>query len=233
MRLLLVEDDVALQANLKQHLIDANYTVDAVNDGEVGLYQGQEFNYDVAVVDLGLPKLDGLGLISRLRANNIDYPILILTARDSWQDKVEGLDAGADDYLSKPFHPEELIARLNALIRRSAGKASPLIVNGPVSLNTSSHEIMILNKQIKLSGSEYKLFEYMMLHIGEVHSKTRLIEHIYDQDFDLDSNIIEVFIRRLRKKLDPDGQLQLIETLRGQGYKLRPLVAVNFSAGPR
>ena len=139
MRLLLVEDDLALQANLKQHLLDANYTIDAVSDGEEGLFQGQEYSYDAAIIDLGLPKLDGIGLISQLRASNKDFPILILTARDNWQDKVEGLDAGADDYLTKPFHPEELIARLNALIRRSAGKSSPLIQNGPLSLNTSSH----------------------------------------------------------------------------------------------
>lgn len=223
MRLLLVEDDLALQSNLKQHLLNANYTIDAVSDGEEGLFQGQEYSYDAAIIDLGLPKLDGIALISQLRAQNKDYPILILTARDNWQDKVEGLDAGADDYLTKPFHPEELIARLNALIRRSAGKSSPLISNGPLCLNTSSHEIAIGDKSISLSGSEYKLFEYLMLHVGEVKSKSTLIEHIYDQDFDLDSNVIEVFIRRLRKKLDPEGELGLIVTLRGQGYKLKQL----------
>lgn len=223
MRLLLVEDDLALQANLKQHLIDAHYTLDVASDGEEGLFQGQEHAYDAAIIDVGLPKLDGIALITQLRASGIEYPVLILTARDSWQDKVEGLDAGADDYLTKPFHPEELVARLNALIRRSAGKSSPLIQNGPFSLNTSSHDIKVGEQPINLSGSEYKLFEYFMLHIGEVKSKTVLIEHIYDQDFDLDSNVIEVFIRRLRKKLDPDGQYGLIETLRGQGYRLRQL----------
>ncbi|GIU28992.1 response regulator transcription factor [Shewanella colwelliana] len=225
MRLLLVEDDLALQSNLKQHLVDANYTIDVASDGEEGLFQGQEYPYDAAIIDVGLPKLDGIALITTLREQAIDYPILILTARDSWQDKVEGLDAGADDYLTKPFHPEELVARLKALIRRSAGKSSPLIQNGPVSLNTSSHEIKVAEKQINLSGSEYKLFEYFMLHIGEVKSKSVLIEHIYDQDFDLDSNVIEVFIRRLRKKLDPEGQYGLIETLRGQGYRLNSLSA--------
>lgn len=225
MRLLLVEDDLALQSNLKQHLVDANYTIDVASDGEEGLFQGQEYPYDAAIIDVGLPKLDGIALITTLREQAIDYPILILTARDSWQDKVEGLDAGADDYLTKPFHPEELVARLKALIRRSAGKSSPLIQNGPVSLNTSSHEIKVAEKQINLSGSEYKLFEYFMLHIGEVKSKSVLIEHIYDQDFDLDSNVIEVFIRRLRKKLDPEGQYGLIETLRGQGYRLKSLSA--------
>jgi len=223
MRLLLVEDDLALQTNLKQHLIAANYTIDAVGDGVEGLFQGQEYPYDAAIIDLGLPKLDGIALITQLRAAEHSYPILILTARDNWQDKVEGLDAGADDYLTKPFHPEELVARLNALIRRSAGKASPIINNGPLQLNTSTCDITIGGRSISLSGSEYKLFEYLMLHIGEVKSKGVLIEHIYDQDFDLDSNVIEVFIRRLRKKLDPDGKYGLIETLRGQGYKLKQL----------
>ena len=223
MRLLLVEDDLALQDNLKQHLLDANYTLDVASDGEEGLFQAEEYSYDAAIIDVGLPKLDGIALIGQLRAQGIDYPILILTARDSWQDKVEGLDAGADDYLTKPFHPEELIARLKALIRRSAGKSSPLIQNGVFSLNTSSHEIKAGEQQINLSGSEYKLFEYFMLHIGDVKSKTVLIEHIYDQDFDLDSNVIEVFIRRLRKKLDPDNEHGLIETLRGQGYRMRQL----------
>ncbi|MGS0683068.1 response regulator transcription factor [Shewanella sp. 125m-7] len=220
MRLLLVEDDLELQSNLKQHLIEANYTVDTADDGELGLFQGREYNYDAAIIDVGLPKLDGIALITQLRALEIGFPILILTARDSWQDKVEGLDAGADDYLTKPFHPEELVARLKALIRRSAGKASPIITNGPFSLNTSSLEIIKSGEVITLSSSEYKLFEYLMLHIGEVKSKTVLTEHIYDQDFDLDSNVIEVFIRRLRKKLDPDNQIGLIETLRGQGYRL-------------
>ncbi|MGE6567302.1 response regulator transcription factor [Shewanella vesiculosa] len=223
MRLLLVEDDLALQQNIKQHLIEAQYTVDVANDGEEGLFQAQEYQYDVAIIDVGLPKLDGLSLISQLREQDISYPIIILTARDSWQDKVVGLDAGADDYLSKPFQLEELVARINALIRRSAGKASPVIQNGPFSINTRSLEIKQGEQIINLSGSEYKLFEYLMLHPGSVHSKSRLIEHIYDQDFDLDSNVIEVFIRRLRKKLDPDNQYQLIETLRGQGYRLRQL----------
>jgi len=220
MRVLLVEDDIELQTNLKQHLVDANYNVDVASDGEIGLFQSTEYAYDAAIIDVGLPKLDGIALIKMLREQEIDFPILILTARDSWQDKVEGLDAGADDYLTKPFHPEELVARLKALIRRSAGKASPIIHNGPFSINTSSLEIKKGDVVITLSGTEYKLFEYFMLHPGEVISKTVLTEHIYDQDFDLDSNVIEVFIRRLRKKLDPDSAFGLIETLRGQGYRL-------------
>lgn len=223
MRILLVEDDLALQSNLKQHLIESQYTVDSAFDGEEGLFQGVEYNYDAAIIDVGLPKLDGIALITKLRKKEIAFPILILTARDSWQDKVEGLDAGADDYLTKPFHPEELVARLKALIRRSAGKACPVVNNGLFSINTSTLEVKKGEQPINLSGYEYKLFEYFMLHPGEVKSKTVLTEHIYDQDFDLDSNVIEVFIRRLRKKLDPDNKYKLIETLRGQGYRLNPL----------
>ncbi|MDP7591449.1 MAG: response regulator transcription factor [Litorilituus sp.] len=223
MRLLLLEDDLALQKNLNDHLVAANYVVDLASDGEEGLFQGQEYPYDAAVIDIGLPKLDGISVIRLLREKNIDFPILVLTARGSWQDKVAGLDAGADDYLTKPFQPEELLARLNALIRRSAGQASPLIKNGPLVINTKSLQVEINNQVIKLSSSEYKLLEYMMLHLDEVTSKSVLTEHIYDQDFDLDSNVIEVFIRRLRKKLDPNSDYNFIETLRGQGYKLKRL----------
>jgi two-component system response regulator PhoP len=230
MRVLLVEDDLVLQTNLKQHLLELNYTVDVASDGKEGLFQGTEYDYDAAIIDVGLPKLDGIALITQLRKQEIAFPILILTARDSWQDKVEGLDAGADDYLTKPFHPEELVARLKALIRRSAGKASPLVQNGLFSINTSTLEVKKGEQPISLSGYEYKLFEYFMLHPGEVKSKTVLTEHIYDQDFDLDSNVIEVFIRRLRKKLDPDNEYGLIETLRGQGYRLRQLSATQDSA---
>jgi two-component system response regulator PhoP len=223
MRILLVEDDLSLQANLVQHLQQANYSVDVASDGEDGLFQAKETLFDAAIIDVGLPKIDGISLIEQLRQQGVSYPILILTARDGWQDKVKGLDAGADDYLTKPFQVEELSARLNALIRRSAGQASPIINNGPLQLNTRTLALSLLQQPITLSSSEFKLFEYLMLHQGEVISKSTLIEHIYDQDFDLDSNVIEVFIRRLRKKLDPDNQYQLIETLRGQGYRLRSL----------
>ena len=225
MRVLFVEDDFELQTNLKQHLVDANYSIDVASDGEEGLFQGCEYDYDAAIIDVGLPKLDGIALITALRERGVDFPILILTARDSWQDKVKGLDCGADDYLTKPFHAQELVARLNALIRRSAGKASSLVENGPFSVNTSSLKIKKDQQLITLSGSEYKLFEYLMLHVGEVKSKTVLTEHIYDQDFDLDSNVIEVFIRRLRLKLDADNHYGIIETLRGQGYRMKPLDA--------
>lgn len=221
MRLLLIEDDLALQHNLNEHLIAANYLVDLASDGETGLFQGQEYPYDAAIIDVGLPIIDGISVIRMLREKNIDFPILVLTARDSWQDKVAGLDAGADDYLTKPFQPQELLARLNALIRRSAGQASPLIKNGPLTVNTKNFQVEVNNQIIKLSSSEYKLLEYMMLHLDEVTSKAILTEHIYDQDFDLDSNVIEVFVRRLRKKLDPTSEYGFIETLRGHGYKLK------------
>lgn len=223
MRLLLVEDDIDLQTNLKTHLMSAKYSVDVAADGEEGLFQGSEYPYDAAIVDVGLPLLDGISLIRKLRAENFDYPIIILTARDRWQDKVEGLDAGADDYLTKPFQPEELLARLNALIRRSVGQSSPVIENGPLMINTATLSVSVADRHISLSGSEYKLLEYLMLHLGEVKSKTVLTEHIYDQDFDLDSNVIEVFIRRLRKKLDPESRYGFIETLRGQGYRLKKI----------
>ena len=221
MRLLLVEDDLELQSNLAKHLSQENYSIDLADDGETGLFQGVEYEYDAAIIDVGLPKLDGISLIKALRAKGRDFPILILTARDRWQDKVEGLDAGADDYLTKPFQSEELFARLNALIRRSAGQASPVIENGPLVINTARMEVQVAQQSVNLSASEYKLIEYLMVHMGEVKSKTILTEHIYDQDFDLDSNVIEVFIRRLRKKLDPDNQYGFIETLRGQGYRLK------------
>jgi two-component system response regulator PhoP len=220
MRLLLVEDDKALQQELNQQLLMQNYSVDLASDGEVALFQGTEYDYDIAVIDLGLPKIDGSTVVKLLREKGRDFPILILTARDSWQDKVAGLDAGADDYLTKPFHVEELTSRLNALIRRSAGKASAIITNGPFSLDTATSEVLVEKNKVSLSAHEFKVFKYLMLHVGEVVSKTRLTEHIYDQDFDLDSNVIEVFIRRLRKKLDPDSKHNFIETKRGQGYRL-------------
>lgn len=220
MRLLLVEDDKALQQELQQQLLLHNYSVDVASDGEVALFQGLEYDYDIAVIDLGLPKINGTTVVKTLREKGRDFPILILTARDRWQDKVAGLDAGADDYLTKPFHVEELSSRLNALIRRSAGQASSTINNGPFSLDTATSEVQVEKICVSLSAHEFKVFKYLMLHVGEVISKTKLTEHIYDQDFDLDSNVIEVFIRRLRKKLDPDSKHNFIETKRGQGYRL-------------
>ncbi len=219
MRVLVVEDESALREQLKQQLEQRSYSVDGAEDGEEGFFLGREYPYDVAVIDIGLPKLSGIELIKRLRALDVNYPILILTARGNWQDKVEGLEAGADDYLVKPFHLEELLARLNALLRRSAGLTTPRLEIGPISLDTSSQTVTLAGDGVDLTAYEYKVLEYLMLNKGKVISKTELTEHIYDQDFDRDSNVLEVFIRRLRKKLDPEGDLQPIETLRGRGYR--------------
>ena len=220
MRLLVVEDDNHLQEQLRALLANAGYSVDLASDGQEGLYLGTEYDYDLAVIDLGLPKLNGIDLIRALRKEQCGYPILILTARDHWQEKVNGLEAGADDYVVKPFHDEEVIARLNALLRRSAGLASPVVEKGPISLNTASQKVTVQGQAVELTSYEYKVLEYLMLHPDEVVSKVTLTEHIYDQDFDRDSNVIEVFVGRLRKKIDPDNSYKPIETLRGRGYRL-------------
>ena len=221
MRVLLVEDEPRLRTQLQSALQDRGYPVDAAEDGENGLFLGREYPFDLAIIDLGLPGISGMRLIRELRGLGRDFPILILTARDSWQDKVEGLEAGADDYLTKPFHPEELLARMNALVRRTTGHASPQIAHHGILLDTAEQRVSINGMAIELTGHEYRVLEYLMSHAGKVISKTELTEHIYDQDFDRDSNVLEVFIRRLRKKLDPEGTLQPIETLRGRGYRFR------------
>jgi len=220
MRLLLVEDEPTLRQNLQEFLSSAQYSVDAAADGKEGLYLGREHPYDVAIVDIGLPEIDGIELIKTLRDEGIAFPIIILTARGHWQDKVEGLEAGADDYLAKPFHNEELQARLNALSRRSKGHASPELRFGPLFINTASKDVRVDDTLISLTQYEYNTLEYLALKNGAVVSKTELTEHLYDQDFDLDSNVIEVLVGRLRKKLDPNNTLKPISTLRGQGYKL-------------
>ena len=219
MRVLIVEDEDTLRDQVKRFLADNGYVVDQAENGEEGFYLGSEYPMDVAIVDLGLPDISGIELIQRLRKAGKVFPILILTARTRWQEKVEGLDAGADDYLVKPFHFEELLARLNALIRRAAGQSHPVIQSGPIELDTASQVVRVAGNELDLTAYEYKVLEYLMLHQGNVVSKTVLTEHIYEQDFDRDSNVIEVFIGRLRKKLDPDGSLQPIETLRGRGYR--------------
>ncbi len=220
MRILLVEDDVRLQDSLADNLRQAGFAVDVSGDGIEGLYYGEEFPVDLAIIDLGLPGLSGLDLIRKLRKSERRFPILILTARSEWQDKVMGLEAGADDYMTKPFHPEELKARVAALIRRSAGHARPQVSFGPVSIDLSSQRVMLNGVEVDLTTYEYKVLEYLVLHPGEVVTKTALSEHIYEEDADRDSNVIEVFIGRLRRKIDPDGALQPIETLRGRGYRL-------------
>jgi len=219
MRVLVVEDEPILRSQLKEHLVKKGFSVDTAADGEEGLFHGQEYPLDVAIIDLGLPKLPGIELIRRLRNSGKSFPILILTARGNWQDKVEGLEAGADDYLVKPFHLEELLARLNALLRRAAGWSCPIIQCGPIILDTSRQLVCIDKNPVELTAYEYRVLEYLILHNGKVISKTELTEHVYDQDFDRDSNVLEVFVGRLRRKLDPSGQLKPIETLRGRGYR--------------
>ena len=216
MRILVVEDEPALRGQLADQLQAAGHVVDAAADGEEGLYYGQEYDYEAAIVDLGLPRMDGRALIAALRASERTFPVLILTARDRWQEKVLALEAGADDYLTKPFHMEELKARLNALVRRAAGYASPVIRCGPISLDTVRKEVRVAGEVVVLTAFEYRVLEHLMLNQGRVVSKAELTEHLYDQDFDRDSNVIEVFVGRLRKKLAPQNA---ILTLRGQGYK--------------
>ncbi len=220
MRALIVEDDTPLRQALAAALRGAGWSVDEAADGREGLYRASEYPVDVAVVDLGLPGMSGMGLVSALREAGQDVPILILTARDRWQDKVAGLKAGADDYVVKPFHPQELIARLEALVRRASGWARPQLSSGAVSLDTGSQTVSVAGRKVELTGFEYRLLEILMLHAGEVISKTELTERLYAQDFDRDSNTIEVFIGRVRRKLDPEGTLQPIETLRGRGYRM-------------
>ena len=219
MRVLLVEDEAALREGLRDNLSAAGFTVDLAADGEEGLFAGLEYPLDVAIIDLGLPKLPGLDLIRRLRAEGKSYPILVLTARDRWQDKVQGLDAGADDYVAKPFHFEEVQARLQALLRRSGGWASATLSCGVVSLDTRAQTVTVEGTPVELTTFEYRILEHLMLKAGEVISKTDLTEHLYEQDFERDSNVIEVFVGRLRRKLDPDDRIKPIETLRGRGYR--------------
>lgn len=219
MRILIIEDSDELRQQLSDKLSEHNLTVDTASEGLEGLHLGKEYAYDAAVIDLGLPNLSGMEIIQQLRAAGKEFPILILTARGGWQDKVEGLEAGADDYLTKPFHFEELHARLNALIRRSAGWCQEMLKCGELCLNPSEQSVHYKQQEITLTAYEYRLLHYLMLHTGEVLSKTVLTEHIYEQDHDRDSNVIEVFIKRLRSKLDPDKTLNPIETLRGRGYR--------------
>ena len=219
MRVLIIEDEPNLREQLQQYLQKQGYAVDIAEDGRTGFFMVCEYPFDLAVVDLGLPKLSGIEVIQQWRELGKTFPVLILTARGKWQDKVEGLEAGADDYLVKPFHNEELLARTRALLRRSAGVSQPTIKFGPISINTSRQSVALNDNELELTAYEYKVVEYLVMNPDKVVSKTELTEHIYDQDFDRDSNVIEVFIGRLRKKLDPDGKLKPIETLRGRGYR--------------
>ncbi|MEQ8328628.1 MAG: response regulator transcription factor [Parvibaculum sp.] len=216
MRLLVVEDDPDLNRQLVGALEEAGYVVDSAKDGEEGHFLGDTEPYDAVILDLGLPEMDGVTVLEKWRRDGRIMPVLILTARDRWSDKVAGFDAGADDYVAKPFYMEEVLARLRALLRRATGHASSELECGPVRVDTRSSRVTVNGRAIKLTSLEYRLLAYMMHHQGRVISRTELVEHLYDQDFDRDSNTIEVFVGRLRRKLGKD----VIETVRGLGYRL-------------
>jgi two-component system, OmpR family, response regulator PhoP len=219
MRILLVEDELTLQQQVRTELQAQSYTVDSTADGKEALYFATEYPYDAAIVDIGLPGLSGLEVIARLRSHGNHLPILVLTARARWQDKVQGLETGADDYLTKPFEMEELLARLKALLRRAAGTAQEILRCGPIAVNLGAQKVTVADKEIELTSFEYRLLEHLVRERRRVLSKDELAAHLYPHDEERDSNVIEVLIGRLRRKLDPDGSLQPLETLRGRGYR--------------
>jgi two-component system OmpR family response regulator len=229
LRLLVIEDDKDLNRQIVAALEGAGYAVDAARDGEEGHFLGDTEPYDAVVLDIGLPKLDGISVLSQWRKAGRMTPVLILTARDGWTEKVQGFDAGADDYVAKPFHMEELLARLRALLRRSTGHASNELVCGPVRLDTRASRVLVNGAAVKLTSHEFRLLSYLMHHAGRVVSRTEIVEHLYDQDFDRDSNTIEVFIGRLRKKLGSD----VLHTVRGLGYVIDPGAAAEADARGR
>lgn len=214
MRILVVEDDTDLNRQIVSALGDAGYVVDKALDGEEGHFLGETEPYDAVILDLGLPVLDGVSVLEKWRRAGKKMPVLILTARDRWSDKVAGFDAGADDYVTKPFHMEEVLARIRALVRRSAGHATSELTCGPVALDTKGARVTVNGMPIKLTSLEFRLLAYLMHHAGKVVSRTELVEHLYDQDFDRNSNTVEVFVGRLRKKLGVD----VLHTIRGMGY---------------
>jgi two-component system, OmpR family, response regulator len=217
-RALVVEDDKNLNRQLVQALTDAGFAVDSAADGEEGFFLGETEPYDVVVLDIGLPKMDGLSVLEQWRRQDKKMPVILLTARDRWSDKVAGMDSGADDYLAKPFHMEELLARVRAQVRRASGHAKSEIECGPLRLDTKTARVTVDGQPVKLTSHEYRLLAYLLHHNGRVVSRTELVEHLYEQDFDRDSNTIEVFIGRLRKKIPPE----MIVTIRGLGYRLSP-----------
>jgi two-component system OmpR family response regulator len=216
MKVLVVEDDTQVSRQIETALKKSGYVVETARDGQEGLYQGETGSFDAVILDLGLPKIDGIKLLYQWRNNGHNMPVLILTARDTWREKVNGLRAGADDYVAKPFQIEELVARVEALIRRATGHANPMIKCGPVMLDSTSNRVTCNDKTVELTALELGMLTYLMHHQGEVISKTELTEHIYEQDFDRDSNVIEVLVNRLRNKLGAE----LIKTHRGMGYQL-------------
>ncbi|MEM7084341.1 MAG: response regulator transcription factor [Pseudomonadota bacterium] len=219
MRVLIIEDEQQIREALCTAVRDSGFAVESAADGEEGLYFATEYPIDIAIIDLGLPGMSGMDVIRQAREAGKGYPILILTARDRWQDKVEGLQAGADDYVVKPFHTEEVLARLNALMRRSGGFSEAVLRAGAIALDTRSQVVTVDEKTVELTSFEYRVLEYLMLKNGKVVSKSELTESLYDQDYERDSNVIEVFVGRLRKKLDPENKIKPIETLRGRGYR--------------
>lgn len=219
MRILVIEDEAALLGQLRQRLEDEGYTVDASDDGREGLYLASEYPQDLAIIDLGLPGMPGLDIIKNLRSEGHKLPILILTARGKWEEKVIGLEAGADDYLVKPFHMEELLARIKALLRRASGNTNDSLGFGPITLDTSAQQVSLQGELLELTAFEYRLLEYLVRHRERVIPKGELADTLYPNEEDRDSNVIEVLIGRLRRKLDPDNTLKPIATLRGRGYR--------------
>lgn len=219
MRALVIEDEDLLRNQIVDRLQTEGFAIDAAADGDEGLYLAREMPVDVAVVDLGLPGTDGMEIIRKVREEGHLYPILILTARDRWEDRVAGLEAGADDYLGKPFHLEELLARLRALLRRVGGWAHPVLDFDGLRIETREQQVTVAEQAVSLTAFEYRVLEYLAIHAGEVISKPVLLDHLYEEDTERDTNVLEVFVRRLRRKLDPDSTLNPIETLRGRGYR--------------
>ncbi|HQR54287.1 MAG TPA: response regulator transcription factor [Burkholderiales bacterium] len=219
MRVLVIEDEPQLRRQVVARLAEEGFQVDATGDGKEGLYFATEYPIDAAIVDLGLPGLPGLDLIRAVRARGSTLPVLVLTARGRWQDKVEGLEAGADDYLAKPFEMAELIARVKALLRRAAGAAANAVRCGPIAIDLAAQRVTAQGRSVELTGYEYRLLEYLVRHRRRIVSKTELADYLYAHDADRDSNVLEVLVGRLRRKLDPDGVLLPIETLRGRGYR--------------
>ena len=219
MRILVVEDEPGIREGLREELVRAGFSVDLADNGEDGLHAGLEYPIDVAIIDLGLPMMPGLEVIRALREKGKNFPILVLTARNRWQDKVEGLEAGADDYVSKPFHFEEVLARVQALVRRAGGWSTPELICGPIVLDPRRQIVKVADKRVDLTTFEYRLLEHMMLRAGQVLSRLELCEGLYEEETERDSNIIDVYMGRLRKKLDPNDELKPFETVRNRGYR--------------